>query len=86
VSWILLAELGLLTLAALPLGCVLGYGLALAMTEGFKTELFRVPLVIERSTYAWSALAAAASAIGSAFLVKRRLDSLDLVAVLKSRE
>ena len=86
VAWILLAELGLLTLAALPLGCILGYGLALAMTKGFETELFRIPLVIETSTYAWAMLAAASAALASGLAVRRRLNGLDLVEVLKSRE
>jgi putative ABC transport system permease protein len=56
VSWILLAELALLTLAALPLGWLIGYILALGIVVASETELFRIPLVIERATYAWAGL------------------------------
>lgn len=86
VSWILLAELALLTVLALPLGWVLGYGLAYAMVVGLETELMRVPLVIGRATYAWAAIVVLAAATASALLVRHRIDSLDLVEVLKTRE
>jgi putative ABC transport system permease protein len=86
VSWILLGELALLTLVALPLGWLIGYGLALAMVMGFETELFRIPLVIERATYAWAAIIVVAGAAVSALLVRRRIDRFDLVEVLKTRE
>ena len=56
------------------------------MTKGFETELFRIPLVIETSTYAWAMLAAASAALASGLAVRRRLNGLDLVEVLKSRE
>jgi putative ABC transport system permease protein len=86
VSWILLGELALLTVLAMPLGWVLGHGMAIAMVEGQATELFRIPLVIERATYAHaSAVVLVASAL-SALIVRRRIDRLDLVEVLKTRE
>ncbi|RDD62953.1 ABC transporter permease [Ferruginivarius sediminum] len=86
VSYILLGELAVLTLAALPLGCILGHGLAWAMVRAYDTELFRMPLVIEADTYAWSMLTVLLAAIASGWLVRRRIDHLDLIAVLKSRE
>ena len=86
VSWILLSELALLTLLALPLGWLLGYGLAYAMAMGFQTELFRIPLVVERATYAWAAIAVLVAALGSALVVRRRIDRFDLIEVLKTRE
>jgi putative ABC transport system permease protein len=86
VSWILLAELAVLTVAALPLGWFMGYALALAMVRNFETELFRIPLVVEWATYAWAAIVVLAAAAGSALVVRRRIDRLDLVEVLKTRE
>ena len=86
VFWILLAELALLTVLALPVGWLLGYGLAYSMVIGLETELMRVPLVLERATYAWAAIAVLVGATASALLVRRRIDRLDLVEVLKTRE
>lgn len=86
INYLLLGEVGLLTLIALPLGCLVGYGLVQVMMAGFKTELFRVPYYIEASTFGWSMLIGLAATAASAFLVRRRLDRLDLIAVLKTRE
>jgi len=86
VSWILLGELAILTLAALPLGWLLGYGVAWATVQGLQSELYRVPLIIDRSTYAVSSLVVVAAAAVSALIVRRRIDRLDLVEVLKTRE
>jgi putative ABC transport system permease protein len=86
VSWILLAELSVLTLLALPLGWLLGYGMVALMVAGFETELFRVPFVVGRATFAKAALAVIAAAAVSALIVRRRIDRLDLVEVLKTRE
>lgn len=86
ISYILLGEVALLTFVALPLGCGLGFALASLIVQAFETELYRVPLVILASTYGWAiAIGLAATAV-SAFLVRRRVDRLDLIAVLKTRE
>jgi putative ABC transport system permease protein len=86
ISYILLGEVALLILIGLPLGCLAGQGLAWLMTTAFETELYRVPLVIELSTYGTAVLVALLATAASAALVRRRLDRLDLVAVLKTRE
>lgn len=86
VGYILLGEMALLTLAAVPLGCLLGYALAWIITLGLDTELYRIPLVIERSTYGWAVVVVATAALLSGLVVRRRLDRLDLVAVLKTRD
>ena len=86
VAYILLGELALLTLVALPLGCLMGYGLAAFMASAFETELYRIPLVVARSTYGTAMLVVTIAAIISGLVVRRRLDRLDLVAVLKTRE
>ncbi|SDZ80911.1 FtsX-like permease family protein [Microbulbifer marinus] len=86
VSYILLGELALLTLAALPLGALLGYLLAWTLVQSFDTELFRIPLVVSSSTYGYAALVVVLAAVASGLLVRRRIDRLDLIAVLKTRE
>ncbi|MCH5373824.1 MAG: ABC transporter permease, partial [Planctomycetes bacterium] len=85
-AYILLAEVGLLVIVALPVGCLAGFWLASLMTAGFETELFRVPLVIEASTYGMAMLLTLASTAVSAGFVRYRLDRLDMISVLKTRE
>ncbi len=84
---ILGTELAFLTLVGIPIGLVLGRMLAffLIMTT-FDTELFRIPLIIERSTYGFAAVVTCCATILSAFLMRKMLDRLDLVGVLKSCE
>lgn len=86
VSAILLVELAVLMLLAQPLGWLLGYGLAMAMVQGFESELYRVPLVVETSVYGWATLIVLVSALASALFVQRRINRLDLIEVLKTRE
>jgi putative ABC transport system permease protein len=86
VSAILLMELAVLTLLAQPAGWILGYGFAYAIALGFESELYRVPLVVERSVYGWATLVVLWSALISALIVRRRIDRLDLIEVLKTRE
>ncbi|HEM45428.1 MAG TPA: ABC transporter permease, partial [Alphaproteobacteria bacterium] len=86
ISYILLGEMALLTLLGLPIGCLTGYGISWLMTTQFETELYRVPLLIEDTTYGWSVLICVAATVVSAALVRRRLDRLDLISVLKTRE
>ena len=86
ISYILLGELGILIIVALPLGCAAGYLLAWLFTASFATELFRIALYIEPSTYGMAICVGLAATILSAAFVRRRLDRLDLIAVLKTRE
>jgi putative ABC transport system permease protein len=86
IAYILLGELGLLTIAALPVGLVLGRALSAFMVHSFQTDLYRIPIVIAPSTYSFAATVVLVSAAISAWLIKRRLDRLDLVAVLKTKE
>lgn len=86
ISYILLGEIALLTVVALPLGCLLGYGLASLLLSAFKTELYRIPMAIRLNTYGISVGITLTATLVSAFIVRRRLDSLDLIAVLKTRE
>src|SRR5512147_1412337 len=86
ISYIFLGELAILTLLALPLGFVLGRGLCAYITTAIESDLFRVPVVLENETYALGAAVVLLSASVSGLIVRHRLDHLDLVAVLKTRE
>jgi putative ABC transport system permease protein len=86
ISGILLGELAIITLLALPLGMALGKIFAWWMCTMFDQELFRFPLVVTARTYAWSAVVVIMAAAVSGLVVRRNLDHLDLVAVLKQRE
>jgi putative ABC transport system permease protein len=86
ISYILVGEIGLLTLIALPLGAACGYLLARVLVRAFETELYRVPFVLDPSTYGWALLGGFLATLASVMLVRRRLDRLDLIAVLKTRE
>lgn len=86
VSTVLLGEIGLFTLVALPLGCLFGFGLAWALILGLDTENYRFPLVINASTYAFACSVVIGATLVSGFVVQRRISSLDLVAALKTRE
>ncbi len=86
ISYILLGELSVLTLAAIPIGFFIGRGLCAYIADSLQMDLFRVPLILEPDTYAFAALVVLASACISGLIVRRRLDHLDLIAVLKTKE
>jgi putative ABC transport system permease protein len=86
ISLILLGELALLTILSLPVGALIGYGLALLIVGTVQSEVYRFPLVVTAQAVAWSFLGIIGAALISALLVRRRLDGLDLVGVLKIRE
>jgi putative ABC transport system permease protein len=86
VTAILFGEIAILLIAALPLGWLAGYALAALVTHAMETDLYRIPLIIERATYAKAALTVVFAAAASALIVRRRIDRMDLVAVLKTRE
>jgi putative ABC transport system permease protein len=86
ISYILLGEVALLTFVALPLGAGVGWLLARWLVRAFDTELYRVPFVVDQSTFGWAILGGFLATLGAVLLVRRRLDRLDLIAVLKTRE
>lgn len=84
---ILLGELGILTLIAIPIGLILGWCMAyLLIHTVYDTELFRLPLVITNWTYGFASSTTLVAALLSCAVVGRRIAKLDMVAVLKSRE
>jgi putative ABC transport system permease protein len=83
---ILLLELALLAILAQPPGWVMGYSLAWIMKTQLAGELMRVRLIVENSTYVLASAIVIAAAALSALVVRRRVNHLDLVAVLKTRD
>lgn len=86
ISSILLGELAAQGVLGIPLGFVLGHWWASVLAQSIDPEAIRFPLHIASSTYAAAAVIGLVSAVVSALLVRRQLDHLDLVAVLKSSE
>ena len=86
VSALLLGELALEIVMALPLGMFGGWLLSNVIVQLIKTDEFFFPLVILPATYAYAALCVVGAGLISAMIVRRRIDRLDLVGVLKTRE
>jgi len=86
VSGLLLGELAITIAVALPLGMLLGWGLVHLITALLKSDQFFFPVVILPRTYAWAAICVVAAGVASALVVRRRIDKLDMVAALKTRE
>jgi len=86
ITMMLLGEQALLTTLAIPIGYLLGYQVCAWMSQAYQWELFRLPLIVSFDSYVFALLTVLIAAIASALIVRRRLDRLDLVAVLKTRE
>jgi putative ABC transport system permease protein len=86
ISYILLGELALLTAAAVPVGFAVGVALIAYIIHGLESDLYRIPLIVTPAVYSFAALVIVVSALLSGAVVARRLATLDLVAVLKTKE
>ena len=86
VSYILVGEIMLIALSAQPFGWLIGAWIAQLMTSAFTSDLYAIPLVLKPATFTLASLVVLSAAFGSAMIVRRRLDRLDLVSVMKTRE
>jgi putative ABC transport system permease protein len=86
VAYILLGELALLVAISLPLGALLGYGLCWVFASAADSDLFRIPVHISTRTFVFAGVTMLVSTVLSSLLVRRRIQRLDLVEVLKTRE
>lgn len=86
VAAILIGEQAALTAAALPLGCLLGWAFCAASARFFVTDLFRIPLIVPVTSYLLAAGVVFAATLAAALLILGRVDRLDLVEALKTRE
>ena len=86
VSALLLGEMAIGIAVALPLGMFFGWLLVHSFSGLLQSDQFLFPVVIQPRTYAWAAIAVLASGVASALIVRRRIDRLDLIGALKTRE
>ncbi|MBC7739042.1 MAG: hypothetical protein H7245_17925 [Candidatus Saccharibacteria bacterium] len=86
VGYVLVGEMMLQTMAAIPYGWLSGYGFTALISHGISSDLFTIPLVIARRTYAAASLLVFFAALGASLVVRRRLDFVDMVSTLKQKE
>ena len=86
VSYILVGEMMLIALIAQPIGWLIGRWIATAMSNAFTSDLYAIPLVLNPAIFALGSLVVLCAAFASVMVVRRRLDRLDLVSVMKTRE
>jgi putative ABC transport system permease protein len=86
VARVLFGEFMLEIAMGIPLGIAASQGIVALIAHFHSNESFQIPAVIEPHTFAAAALIVVVAAAASAFVVRRRIDHLDLVAVLKTRD
>ncbi|WP_286131264.1 FtsX-like permease family protein [Loktanella sp. 5RATIMAR09] len=85
-AFVLLGELAIVTLIALPIGSIFGYYLSFGIADGFSTELYQIPAIFDPASYGFAAMVVIGAAVASGWLVKRDIDRAELVSALKTRE
>ncbi|MDQ2090106.1 ABC transporter permease [Marimonas arenosa] len=85
-AFVLLGELAIVTVLALPLGVGLGYWLTYLIVEGFSTDIYQIPVVFSPSSQGVAVLAVVLASVLSGWLVKRDIDRTDLIEALKTRD
>jgi len=86
VAFVLLGELAVVTLIAIPLGIAMGFGLTCLIVKGFSTDIYQIPVVFSPRSYGGAILAVLGTSAVSALLVRRDLNRIDMIAALKTRE
>ena len=86
VAHILLGEFMIETLIAIPIGVALSQGIIDLIVRFHSNESFQIPGVIGARTFAAACFVVVAAAAASAYIVRRSIDRLDLVGVLKTRD
>jgi putative ABC transport system permease protein len=86
VGAVLFGEMVLHLAVGVPLGLGLGRWFCGLILGSVDPERYRWPLTISSETYAYAALTVALASLLCWLFVRRRLDRLDLIAVLKTRE
>lgn len=86
VSWVLLGEIAVLTLLAIPLGWAIGWGFCWSLNQAFNIDLFRLSLIVTPRAYGLAAAGIVLASILAGLMMWRRLGTLDKVSVLKAVE
>jgi putative ABC transport system permease protein len=86
VSSILLGEFASEIALGVPIGLLLSQGIIGLIARFHSNESFQIPAVIGPRTYLIAAGVVLVAAAASAYIVRKRIDQLDMVAALKTRE
>ena len=86
VARILFGEFVIEILVALPIGVAISQGVVGLIAHFHSNESFQIPGVVGARTFFVACLVVIAAAAVSAYVVRRRIDRLDLVTVLKTRD
>jgi putative ABC transport system permease protein len=86
ISTILIAGMAIELAIAIPMGLALGRLWGQFILESVNQEQFRWATYVSPSTYLVAVVVGLLAAAASALWVRRRVDRLDLIAVLKTRE
>lgn len=86
VSAVLVGETMLLALLAQPIGWLLGAWIAQALSRAFTSDLYAIPLVLRADSFAWASLVVLGASFVTVMIVRQRIDRMDLVSVMKTRE
>jgi putative ABC transport system permease protein len=86
VATVLITELMILAMIAVPLGLLVGSGFATVILKQVNTETVRVPLILSAKNYASAVLIVTVASTLSAAMVIRKLKKLDLISALKAPE
>ena len=86
VAYLLLGELAILCILALPIGFLFGYALCELLVSRLQTDMYTIPLVLNIDTYAKAGGIVAFSAMLSAWIAWRKLCSIRMVDALKAKD
>ncbi len=86
VAIVLLGQLAVQVVLALPIGMLFGWLMAASLMQSADPEQFRFPVITSPATFAFASLVVLGSAIATAVVVRRRLDRTDIVSALKARD
>jgi putative ABC transport system permease protein len=86
VGAVIVIELAVLALLAVPLGLALGTGFATVIVHSINTETVRLPIVFSSYTYTFAVIVVGVASALSALVVLRKLKQLDLIGALKAPE
>ena len=86
IAGILFGELSAQVIVAVPLGVFIGYWMVMGIGSTMDPETYRLPVIVSERTYSFAVLVTLGAALASALLVRRKIDRLDLIGVLKTRE
>jgi len=86
ITTIFAGELATLVVLGIPVGFLIGRGIAWIIVTSTRSEGYHFPLLVTGQTLATATIVVVAAGVLSALIVRNKLDRLDLVGVLKTRD